>query len=122
MAYTTLALGTSPMQNKTEAFLPFEVEGVDVYLWWSKSGGSANGKLKATIVRPDASVVTAKLAEDGDVALVHSAPTPQVKVLLKTADLTKIGTYKVFFEFKIDAGWISAVPVTFTALDDPTVG
>jgi hypothetical protein len=121
MPYATLPVGTKPTQNKTEAWLSFEVTGVDLYLWWSKSGGSPNGVLKATLERPDATTVD-KLAEDGEVNIIWSAPTPTVKVLALTTDLTQLGTYKVLFEFKIDDGWVQAPIVTFQTLDDTVAG
>lgn len=116
--YNTLPESADLMQSKSHGFKIIEIsDDIDVGYWWNKCGGSASGKLKATLVKPDATTVT-KLSENGDISIVNSSPQ-RVKVLIAPTDIDFVGNLKIFVEFKIDDSWFQADKVTLGVVDDP---
>ncbi len=106
------------MQSKTLGFRIIDVsDDIDVGYFWQKAGGSASGKLKATLVKPNGNTVL-KAAEYGEIAVVNSSP-PKVKILITPTDIDFVGSLKIFVEFKIDDSWFQADKVTLTVVDDP---
>lgn len=114
--YPTMMIGTKPTQNKTSAWLPLPVAGVDVYKWWLDCSGTPTELLKATVLLPDDTTFVRE-TYNTNIKMVNSSP-PYIKILLTSDLLTKIGQYKVFTRFGTADGWIEADMATFTVLDD----
>jgi hypothetical protein len=116
MPYPTMDIGASPTAGKTNAYIPLLIEGVDLYRWLVDTAGTFTGKLKGTLIKPDASTVSKVwAASDSPILLMNTEPK-YIKVLLETTDIAAAGTYQFVAEFKQADGWLVAPPVSFTVI------
>lgn len=114
MPYATMELGSSPTAGKTNAYIPLPIVDIDLYNWLVDTGGTFTGKLKGTLIKPNASTVSKVWASsDSPISLLNTEPG-YIKVLLAPSDIDVSGTYFFVAEFKHGDGWLTAPRITFT--------